>query len=203
METTNRSPLLQAEWAYVEKSTLDDFGATEWNLLKAQRAPYMAQQQASQILRFLVASKDDPTFGYQVNNYRHSIQAASLALADGRPEDYVVAALLHDIGFIACQPTHGAFSARLLAPFVGDDLVWMLERHMYFQAIHYHEHPEADRFAREKWRGHPNFVMTAEFVAKYDQNTINPAIRELPIEAFEPMVRRVFARPPRAIPLPD
>jgi predicted HD phosphohydrolase len=203
MESEQRSPLLQTEWAYVEKPSLDEFGSTEWQLLKSQRAPYMAQQQAAQALRFLVASKDDPTFGYQVNNYRHSIQSASLALADGRSEEYVVAALLHDIGFITCQPSHGAFSARLLAPYVGDDIVWMLERHMYFQTIHYHGHPDADRHAREKWRGHPHFVMTAEFVAKYDQNAIDPAIRELPIDVFEPMVRRVFARPPRAIALPD
>lgn len=198
-----QSPLLDPRWNYVEKSSLDEFRAAEWQLLKLQRAPYMAEQQAGQALRLLAASKDDPTFGYQINNYRHSIQSATLALADGRPEDYVVAALLHDIGFIACPQTHGAFSARLLAPFVGDDIVWMLERHMYFQAIHYHEHPDADRFAREKWRGHSCFAMTAEFVAKYDQNTIDPGIRELPIEAFEPMVRRVFARPPRTMPLPD
>ncbi len=198
-----QSPLLDPGWSYVGKASLDEFRAAEWELLKAQRAPYMVEQQASQALRLLVASKDDPTFGYQVNNYRHSVQSATLALADGRSEEYVVAALLHDIGFITCQPTHGAFSARLLAPFVGDDIVWMLERHMYFQAIHYHDHPDADRFAREKWRGHPHFAMTAEFVAKYDQNTIDPGLRELPIDAFEPMVRRVFARPPRSMSLPD
>jgi len=39
MENTHRSPLLQAGWSYVEKRSLDDFGAIEWNLLKAQRAP--------------------------------------------------------------------------------------------------------------------------------------------------------------------
>ncbi|MBL8832796.1 MAG: phosphohydrolase [Rhodospirillales bacterium] len=203
MSDRQQSRLLDPNWSYVGKATLDEFGAAEWQILKAQRAPYMAEQHANQVLRLLAASKDDPTFGYQVNNFRHCIQSATMALADGRPEDYVVAALLHDIGFIACTPTHGAFSARLLAPFVGDDLVWMLERHQYFQAIHFHDHPDVDRFAREKWRGHPHFAMTAEFVAKYDQNTIDPGIRELPIEAFEPMVKHVFARPPRAIPLPD
>ncbi|MBL8805352.1 MAG: phosphohydrolase [Rhodospirillales bacterium] len=203
METGGRSPLLESGWRYVEKRELDEFRADDWAILAAQKPAYMAEQLADQAVRFLSASAGDPTFGYRINNYRHCLQSATRALADGRPEDYVVTALLHDIGFVACNATHGAFAAQLMAPHVGDDLVWMLAHHQYFQAIHYHGHPEADRHARDKWRGHPHFAMTAEFVAKYDQCAIDPDYREAPLETFMPMVRRVFARPPRKLPLPD
>ncbi|MGZ4482493.1 MAG: peptidase, partial [Gaiellales bacterium] len=36
--------------------------------------------------------------GYQVSRYEHSLQAATRAHRDGRSEEYVVAALLHDLG---------------------------------------------------------------------------------------------------------
>lgn len=200
--TDPRSPLLDPSWSYVDKDTLDDFRAADWTLLNAQRRIYYGAEQAKQALRLLTASAQDPSFGYQVNNYRHCVQAATLAMQDGRDEDYVVMALLHDIGFIACPQNHGAFAAQLLAPYVGEELVWLLERHMYFQSLHCRELEGNDRFVRDRWRGHPSFVATAEFVARYDQNTISPDIPEAPLSVFEPMVHRVFARTPRALPLP-
>ena len=200
--TGTRSPLLEPAWTYVEKESLDDFRAADWALLNGQRRLYHAAEQARQALRLLAAGADDPSFGYQVNNYRHCVQSATLAMQDGRDEDYVVMALLHDIGFIACPQSHGQFAAQLLAPYITEDLVWLLERHMYFQALHCRELDGTDRFVRERWRGHPAFVATAEFVAKYDQNTISPRLPEAPLSVFEPMVHRVFARPPRAVPLP-
>ncbi|MBI1246074.1 MAG: phosphohydrolase [Alphaproteobacteria bacterium] len=203
MQTGGRSPLLDEGWRYVEKRELNDFRTGDWAVLKAQRPAYMKEQLAAQVVRLLAATAGDPTFGYQINNYRHCLQSATLALKDGRPEDYVVMALLHDIGFVTCNATHGAFAAQLFAPYVSEDLVWLLAHHQYFQAIHYIEHPDADRYAREKWRGHPCFAMTAEFVAKYDQCAIDPAIREEPLETFMPMVHRVFGREPRRLPLPD
>lgn len=200
--TQVRSPLLDPAWHYVEKPTLDDFRAADWHQLNLQRSIYYADQQAKQALRLLVVGRDDPSFGYQVNNYRHCVQAATLALQDGRDEEYVVMALLHDIGFVACPKTHGEFAAQLLAPYISEANTWLLDRHMYFQAIHCRELEGTDRFVRDRWRGHPAFEATAEFVAKYDQNTISPHLPEAPLTVFEPMVHRVFARPPRQRPLP-
>ena len=200
--TGTRSPLLEPDWTYVEKDSLDDFRAADWALLNGQRRLYHAAEQARQALRLLAAGADDPSFGYQVNNYRHCVQSATLAMQDGRDEDYVVMALLHDIGFIACPQSHGQFAAQLLAPYIAEDLVWLLERHMYFQEFHYTEHPTADRNIRETWRGHPHFEITADFVARYDQCTVDPSVAEPDLAVFEPIVRRVFARAPRSVPLP-
>ena len=41
----------------------------------------------------------------------------------------------------------------------------------------------------------PAFADTAEFCERYDQNCFDPDYESLPLEFFEPMVRRVFAEP--------
>jgi predicted HD phosphohydrolase len=197
-----RTPLFDPNSRYVGATRLDDFTAEDWAILAAQRPPYQAQLQASQALRLLSASKDDPSFGYHVNNYRHCVQAATLALADGRDDDYVAAALLHDIGFIACPTSHGQFAAQLLAPYVDEKIAWIVERHAAFLNHHDNEHPTVDRDARERWRGHPHFDAAAEFVRRYDQCTVDAGAKEADLATFEPILRRVFARPPRILPPP-
>ena len=44
--------------------------------------------------------------------------------------------------------------------------------------------------------GHPHYEAAADFVARFDQNAIDPTMPTYPIEAFAPMVHRLFARPP-------
>jgi len=196
-----RSPLLRPDWAYVTPQRLDDFRAADWALLSDQRRAFDADQQVAHVLRMLTASAADPGFGYQINNYRHCLQAATAALQDGRDEEYVVVALFHDVGFTACPAGHGALAAALLGPYVSDASRWLLEHHQIFQGHHCHDHPDEDVSpdAREGWRGHPHFAATADFVARYDVTTIVPGLPEAPIEVFLPMLRRVLARPPRKI----
>jgi predicted HD phosphohydrolase len=197
-----RSPLLRDDMAYVEAPELDAFRAADWVRLRDQRRAFDADQQAAQVLRLLEASAADPSFGYQVNSFRHCLQAATAALEAGRDEEYVVVALLHDVGFTLCPTNHGAFAAALLGPYVSDANRWLLEHHQIFLAHHCHDHPDDafDEHARERWRGHPHFAATAEFVARFDQATIVPGRPEAPLAVFAPMVRRVFARPPRRLP---
>ena len=197
------SPLLHEGWSYVTPTALDEFRAADWALLDAQRAPYYAEQQASQVLRMLAVSRDDASFGYGVNNYRHCLQAATLVLRDGLDEETVVVALLHDIGFTVCPSSHGEFAAALLGPHVSAANHWMLCHHAVFQQFHCHQHPRAEREARERWRGHPHFDWTARFVERYDQNAIDPAFVEAPLEVFEPLVRRLFARAPQPFPVEE
>ena len=114
----------------------------------------------------------------------------------------IVVSLLHDIGFIACPASHGEFSAALLRPYVSERNAWMLEHHAIFQEYHCHENPNVpDRHRRERWRDHPHFEWTAEWVARFDQNTQAADYPSEPIEAFEPLVRQVFARTPDEPPL--
>ena len=195
-ERRHYDPLLQPDWKYIEKVSLQDFKAADWAQLNAQRAPYHADQQARQALRMLTDSRHDPTFGYMVNNYRHSLQAATMAMRAGLGEEEIVVALLHDIGFVTCPDMHGAFVAALLGAYISDRNDWMLRRHAIFQNFHSPERPDTDRHGREPWRGHRHFEWAATFVEKYDQAALDPHYDCAPIEVFEPMVRRIFARTP-------
>ena len=73
----------------------------------------------------------------------------------------------------------------------------MLVHHAVFQQFHCHDLEGCDRHARDRWKDHPHFAWTAEFVAKYDQNTISHKDEILPLEAFEAMAGRIFSRPPK------
>ena len=197
------SPLLQPDWQFVEKAAMRDFTPQDWEVINRQRRPYYQQEQARQVLRMLAASEHDASFGYMVNNYRHSLQSATMALRDGLDEEDVVVCLLHDIGFVVCPDTHGDFAASLLAPYVSERNHWMLQRHPVFQQLHAPHLPGCDRHARERWRGHPHFEWAATFVEKYDQAAADPDYDCAPLSVFEPMVYRLFARPPVRRPLPD
>lgn len=188
--------LAHPAWRYVEKISLEEFSDEDWRLLEIQRAAYLAQQQADQVLRLLSASQHDPSFGYMVNNYGHSIQSATMALRDGLPEEDVVVALLHDVGFITCPLQHGDFAACLLGAYVSERNVWMLQHHATFQNWHAPHLTGVDPDERERWRGHPYFDWTAEFVARYDQAASDPGYACEPLETFVPMVRRVFSNRP-------
>lgn len=194
-----RSSLLKEDWSYIEPIPLEDFAAEDFTLMDRQRAPFTAERQADEALRMLKASENDPSFGYQINNFRHCLQSATMAHRAGKDEDYVAIALLHDIGFTVAPATHGQFAAALMEPYITPNDHWMLVHHAIFQNLHCHHHPTMDRDGRDKWLGHPAFEQTAEFVAKFDQNTMDPNYDSMPIEAFEPMVRRLFAKPPRPI----
>ncbi len=188
--------LLDPDWTFVTTPALEFYSRQDWATLDAQREAYLKDQAAKQALDLLKASANAPTFGYQINNYQHCLQSATLCLQDGLDEESVVAALFHDVGFIVCNASHGCFAADLMSPYLPERQVWMLRHHAIFQQAHFGDFPDPsiDPDEREQWRGHPYFEWTAEFVRKYDQNTINPALPIAPIEVFEPIVERVFAQ---------
>jgi predicted HD phosphohydrolase len=190
------SPLARPDWRHVDKIALEELQPEDWHLLEQQRRLYLADLQADQVLRLLTASQDDPSFGYRVNNYRHCLQSATMVLRDGRDEEDVVVALLHDVGFTACPLLHGDFAAALLGAYISDRNHWMLEHHATFQNVHSPHLPGVKQHERDFWKGHAHYDWTAEFVAKYDQAAADPDYPCEPIEVFMPMVRRIFARKP-------
>jgi predicted HD phosphohydrolase len=133
--------------------------------------------------------------GYKVSRYEHSLQSATHAFRDGRDEEYVVAALLHDLGDELAPHTHGEMVGAILRPFVRPELMWIVKHHGVFQLVYYGHHTGDDPDARDRFRDSPWFDACAEFCEKYDQNCFDPDYDSLPIEFFEPMVRRVFAEP--------
>lgn len=134
--------------------------------------------------------------GYQVSRYEHSLQSASRAHRDGQDEEIVVAALLHDIGDDLAPYNHGELAASILKPYVSERTYWIVKHHGLFQAYYYAHHFGGDRNVRDLYKDSPYFQDCVSFCHKYDQNCFDPAYDTLPIEFFEPMLRRVFSRKP-------
>jgi len=108
----------------------------------------------------------------------------------------VVCALLHDIGDLLAPENHSELAASILRPYVSDDNYWLVKHHGIFQGYYFFHHIGLDRDERERYRGHPMFEKTALFCQNYDQNSFDPTYDTAPIQAFEPMVRRLFDKPP-------
>jgi predicted HD phosphohydrolase len=137
--------------------------------------------------------------GFAVDRLTHSLQAATLAHRDGMDQEYVVCALLHDVGDTLGSHNHSEVAAAILKPFVSEENHWMVEHHGIFQGYYFFQFAGLDRNMRDRFKGHPCYERTAMFCARHDQNAFDPAYDTMPLEEFEPMVRRVMARPKRSI----
>jgi len=177
----------------VSFTRMEDGTAEDWALIETFEIVFY-EGLPDRILAALDKLRDS-FGGYQVTRYTHSLQAASRALRDGRDEEYVVSTLIHDIGDDLAPHTHGEMVAAILRPFVREELCWMVRHHGSFQLYFFGHLIGEDRDARERWREHANFDLTAEFCERYDQASFDPEYDTMPVDTFEPMVRRVFAQP--------
>ncbi len=132
--------------------------------------------------------------GFAVDRLTHSLQTATRAHRAGKDEEYVVCALLHDIGDMLGTYNHGAVAAAILKPFVSEANQWMLANHTDFQGYYYFEHVGLDKNRREVHRDSPYYEHTREFIDEYDMPAFDPDYDTLPLEFFEPMVRRVMQK---------
>lgn len=134
--------------------------------------------------------------GYQVSRLEHALQCATRAWRDDAGEEMTVAALLHDIGDSLAPVNHGELAAAILRPYVSERTYWVIKYHPIFQGYYFFHHLGGDRNARERYRDSIYFQDCADFCEKWDQNAFDPDYDTLPLEFFEPMVRRIFAREP-------
>jgi predicted HD phosphohydrolase len=95
------------------------------------------------------------TGGYAVSRLTHSLQTATRAERDGRDDEYVVCALLHDIGDTLACANHSELAATILQPFVSEENHWIVEHHGVFQGYYFFHHLGLDRNARDRHREHP------------------------------------------------
>jgi predicted HD phosphohydrolase len=134
-----------------------------------------------------------------VDHLQHSLLTATLAHQAGEDEEYVVCALLHDIGDTLGSWNHADVAGAVLKPFVSEANLWMVEKHAIFQGYFFFEHIGLDRHMRDRFRGHPHFERTARFCELYDNPAFDPKAQCAPLAFFEPMVQRVFAAPKSTI----
>jgi len=176
---------------------MQDSTADDWRLIGAEFAGF-SRTLPDRILAHLKLLEGDYG-GFPVDRYTHSLQTATRALKAGRDDEYVVCALLHDIGDTLGSFNHFDIAAAILKPFVSDENLWMVQNHGIFQGYYFFHHIGLNRDLREQFRGHAHFDRTAEFCDLYDNPAFDPKGEALPISEFEPMVRRVFAQPRNSI----
>jgi predicted HD phosphohydrolase len=133
--------------------------------------------------------------GFPVDRYTHCLQTATRALRDGRDDEYVVCALLHDIGDTLGTFNHPDIAAAILKPFVSEANFWMVQNHGIFQGYNFFHHIGMDRNMRDMFKGHAHYERTEEFIALYDDPAFDAGYDTLPLEVFEPLLRKVMAQP--------
>jgi predicted HD phosphohydrolase len=176
----------------VKFKQMKDGDQEDYSLLDGHEREYAAGT-ADRLLTALV-ELDSSLSGYQVSRLGHSLQAATRAWRAGADVDWVVSALLHDIGDIYAPYNHDEYAASVLRPFVREQCTWVVEKHGDFQMIYYGHHVSGNPNKRDRWKDSAYFDDCAEFCELWDQSSFDPDYPTLPIEFFAPMVREVFAR---------
>lgn len=182
----------RAQFTSMEESTQQD-----WNLIVPE-AMKMSRSLPDRVLAHLQLLDGD-FGGFPVDRLTHSLQTATLALEDGRDEEYVVCALLHDIGDTLGSFNHPDIAAAILKPFVSDANLWMVQNHGIFQGYNFFHYIGLDRNMRDMFKASPHYELTEEFVALYDNRAFDPSRKALPLSDFEPMVRRLMAAPRNSV----
>jgi predicted HD phosphohydrolase len=134
--------------------------------------------------------------GYPVSRLEHSLQTATRALRDGADDELVAAALIHDVGDELAPYNHAEIAAGILRPYVRPEVTWIVEQHGLFQSYYYAHHSGGNRDGRDRFRDHPWYQACRDFCANWDQCSFDPRYDWLPLSSFEPLIRRIFTRPP-------
>ncbi|MEM0946576.1 MAG: HD domain-containing protein [Pseudomonadota bacterium] len=177
----------------VSFTQMKDGTKEDYELLARLEKPYHVMT-ADRVLDELRRQGEATLEGYRITRLEHGLQSATRARRDGADNDWIVAALLHDIGDGLAPQNHDRMSAEVIRPFVRWDVAWVIEHHGIFQTLYFGHHYGWDRNARDRYRDHPCFESCAAFCERWDQSSFDPDYVSDPLESFEPLVRDVFAR---------
>ncbi|MDT7546092.1 MAG: hypothetical protein QOE99_2202 [Actinomycetota bacterium] len=171
-------------------STMVESTVEDWQIITGQMTPYIHALPGRVLdhLRLL----DGEFGGFPVDRLTHSLQTAHRAERAGRSDQYVLCALLHDIGDTLGPYDHASIAAAIVKPFVRPELHWMVAKHAEFQGYYFFHHVGGDRDVREAYRGAPEFDLTAEFCADFDQCSFEAAYPTPPLEHFVPLVTQLM-----------
>ena len=177
----------------VSFTQMKDGTRDDYLLLERLEKPYLATT-PDRILGELHRQGQVSLDGYKITRLDHGLQSATRAQRDGADIDWIIGALLHDIGDGLAPQNHDRFSAEVIRPFVRWDVAWVVEHHGIFQMHYYARHYGWDENARDQFRDHPCFDSCATFCERWDQSSFDPEYDTQNLEHFEPMLRDVFAR---------
>jgi predicted HD phosphohydrolase len=170
---------------------MDQSTAEEWARIGEETVK--EQEKVADHVLGLLQSLEGMVVGFAVDQLEHSLQTATRAERGGEDDQMVVAALCHDVGKAISVPNHPGIAAEILRPYVRDELYHVVRTHQDFQGRHYYQHFGGDPDAREQYRSEPWFSVGERFADVYDQTAFDPDYDTLPLEHFEPRLRKVFA----------
>src|SRR4051812_22996293 len=174
---------------------MDESTAEQWAIIGHETMT--ALPDVAEHVLVLLRNLDGMVLGFAVDQLTHCLQTATLAERAGADEEVVVASLCHDIGKSVSVPNHAAIAAEILKPYVRPAVYDMIRVHQDFQGRHYYAHFGGDPDAREQHRAEldaETFALTERFADDWDQIAFDPDGETLPLEHFEPLVRKVFAQ---------
>jgi predicted HD phosphohydrolase len=186
------SPSARARFHAMTEGTQEDWG------IIASHAMTFARDLPARILTHLRLLSGDAG-GYAVDRLEHCLQTATRAHQAGEDEEYVVCALVHDIGDTLGPLNHADIAAAIVRPYVSEKNHFIVEKHGAFQGYYFFHFLGLDRSLRDTYQGHPHFDAVARFCEVYDQSSFDPSFASMPLEAFEPMIGRVFSHAKRSI----
>jgi predicted HD phosphohydrolase len=144
--------------------------------------------------------------GFPVDRLEHSVQSATRAERDGQDDEYVLCALIHDIGDPLAPDNHPDLAAAILKPFVSEANHWMVEHHGIFQGYYFWHHLGMDRNTRDRYADSPHYALTEEFCSEYDSPAFDPGYDSNPLGHYEALIRQFFGTNPwtgRTVGSPD
>lgn len=171
-------------------------GTREDDLLLREPDHRYVQGTAARLLGELAMQSDDTLSGYRVTRLEHALQAATRTENDGADADWVVSALLHDIGDRLAPANHDKFAAEIIRPYVREECTWVVAHHGAFQKVCYAHHYGGDPGERARFASHPCYRACVEFCERWDQSSFDPDYPCRDLGHFAPLVKQVFARRP-------
>jgi len=184
-----KSVAKRATFSSFQESTKED-----WDLIMSQRGSLTASL-PERVIQQLEYLRDDYG-GFPVDRLEHSLQTATRAERDGRDDEYVMCALIHDIGDILTPHNHPDLAAAILKPFVSDANHWMVQHHGIFQGYYFWHHLGGDRNARDEFVGNEFYDHCEEFCALYDAPAFDATYSSNPLEYYVPLIHDFFGQNP-------
>ncbi len=178
----------------VSFTTMADGTRDDYDLLARRLTPYLAEA-PDRLLAALVAQTHERSSGHRVDRTTHACQTATRARNDGADVEWIVAALLHDIGDGLAPMNHDRYAAEVLRPYVRDEVRWVVGHHGAFQLYYSGPHTGRDPHTRERFRHSPYYGSCVDFCARWDQVSFDPDYPTDSLESFRDEVTEVFIRP--------
>ncbi len=169
-------------------------GTREDYELLHEKEPEFLSGTADRLLQEMARQGEETLEGYKITRLEHGLQSATRAEREGADIDWIVSALLHDIGDGLAPQNHDRMAAEILRPFVREECAWVVEQHGLFQTYYFGHHYGWDRNARDKFKDHQHYQACVDFCERWDQASFDPGYASEDLEHFAPMVREVFAR---------